>query len=71
MYAALYVVENLDEYQADPDAFFTKYEASIKDELLTLIGKDREWKLDDLIDSVKPLSRPRSFDAIVHSDVLC
>ena len=50
MYAALYVVESLDEYQADADAFFTKYEASIKDDLLALIGKDIEWKLGDLIE---------------------
>lgn len=62
MYGALYVVQSLDAYEANPDAFFASMEPQIKDELLTLIGKSREWKLEELIDLVKPLEGPRSFD---------
>ena len=62
MYAALYVVESLEDYDADPKAFFTKHDGMVKDELLADIGKERDWKLDELIDSVKPLEGPRSFD---------
>ena len=62
MYAALYVVESLDDYQADPKAFFAKHDGMVKDDLLALIGKERDWKLEDLLDSVKPLEGPRSFD---------
>ena len=62
MYAALYVVESLDDYHADPDAFFVKHSGLVEDELLALIGKERDWKLEELIDSVKPLEGPRSFD---------
>ena len=62
MYAALYVAESLDDYAADPKAFFAKHDALVKDELLALIGKERDWKLEDLLDSVKPLEGPRSFD---------
>ena len=62
MYAALYVVESLDDYDADPKAFFAKHDGVVKDELLALIGKERDWKLDELLDSVKPLEGPRSFE---------
>jgi len=62
MYAALYVVESLDDYRRDAAALFAKSEPMIKDDLLKLIGKGHEWKLAEVLDEVKPLAAPRSFD---------
>ncbi len=62
MYAALYVVDSLDAYHNDAEAFFVKTAPTIKDELLASIGKSHDWKLEELIDSVKPLEAPRSYD---------
>jgi putative heme-binding domain-containing protein len=62
MHAALYVVESLDEFDQDADAFYAKNEPLIKDELLKLIGKEYEWTIEELVESVKPLEVPRSFE---------
>lgn len=62
MYAALYVVESLDEYREDATAFFAKSESMIEDELLKSIGQSYEWTLEELADSVKPLTTPRSYE---------
>jgi len=62
MYAALYVAEDLADYESNPEAFFAAAESQIKDELLELIGKNYEWKLEELIELVKPLEPPRSFE---------
>ncbi|MEX1042559.1 MAG: PVC-type heme-binding CxxCH protein [Pirellulaceae bacterium] len=62
MYAALYVVESLDDYRADAAAFFAKSESMIQDELLKSIGQSYEWTMDELADSVKPLTAPRSYE---------
>jgi len=62
MYGALYVTESLAEHQANPEAFFASRESQIKDDLLKLLGKGHQWKLEELIDEVRPLAHPRSFD---------
>lgn len=62
MFGALYVVANLDEYQADPQAYLAKNPLPLKDELLASIGRNTEWKFEDLIDSVKMLPPGRSFE---------
>jgi len=62
MFGALYVVENLDEYLADPAAYLAAHPLPIKDELLKLATRDREWKFDELIGAVKPLPPGRSFE---------
>jgi putative heme-binding domain-containing protein len=62
MFGALYVVANLDEYQADPEAYLAKNPLPLKDELLASIGRNTEWKFEDLIDNVKMLPPGRSFE---------
>ncbi|MBS0263146.1 MAG: HEAT repeat domain-containing protein [Planctomycetes bacterium] len=62
MYGALYVVENLDEYQSNPTAYLAANPLPVRDELLKTIGRNTEWKFDDLIANVKKLPGGRSFD---------
>ncbi len=62
MYGALYVVENLADYQADPANYLAQHPLKIQDELLNLIGKSREWEVEELLESVKPLAEGRSYE---------
>jgi putative heme-binding domain-containing protein len=62
MYGALVVVEDLAEYESDPKAYLANHQLPIKDELLKLIGKDREWKLEELSSFVKPFEGMRSYE---------
>ena len=48
MYGALYVVEDLDDYLADPEAYLAKHPLPIADELLKFNRPRKEWKFDDL-----------------------
>jgi len=62
MYGALYVVKNLDEYQANPAAYLATNPLPLKDESLKYNTRGREWKFEELISAVKPLPTGRSFD---------
>jgi putative heme-binding domain-containing protein len=62
MYGALYVVENPDEYQAQPEAYLAAHKLEVRDELLKSIGRNTEWTYDDLIGEVKMLPPGRSFE---------
>ncbi len=62
MFGALYVVADLEEYLADPQAYLVKTELPLKDELLKYATRGREWKFDELIAAVKPLPMGRAFD---------
>lgn len=62
MYGALFVVGDLNEYQHDPEAYLAAHSLPLEDELLRYIGRDTEWKFDDLIGSVQPLPPGRSFE---------
>ena len=61
MYAALYVVEDLDEYLADAEGYLAKHPLEIKDELLKFNRPRTEWKYEELVDEVKQLKDGRSF----------
>jgi putative heme-binding domain-containing protein len=61
MYGALYVVEDLDDYLADPEAYVAKNTLPIADELLKFLRPRKEWKFEDLVSSVKELDHGRSF----------
>ena len=52
MYGALYVVENLDQYTADPAAYLAANPLPLKDELLKLNTRGQQWKLEDLVEEV-------------------
>jgi putative heme-binding domain-containing protein len=62
MYGALYVVENPDEYQAQPEAYLAAHKLEVRDQLLKSIGRNTEWTYDDLIGEVKMLPPGRSFE---------
>lgn len=63
MYGALYVVEDLEAYQRNPEAYLASSKLEIKDELLQLNSRGQEWHYDDLIASMKPhLPMGRSFE---------
>jgi putative heme-binding domain-containing protein len=61
MHGALYVVEDLEEYLADPAAYLTRHPLPVADELLKLNRPRTEWKYEDLTDAVTHLEDGRSF----------
>jgi putative heme-binding domain-containing protein len=61
MYGALYVVTDLDEYLANPEAYLAKNPLPIADELLKFTRPRTEWKFADLASSVEKLEPGRSF----------
>lgn len=62
MFGALYVVEDLDQYQANPERYLAAHPLQLKDDLLASVGRNTEWLYDDLLASVKPLPPGRSFE---------
>jgi putative heme-binding domain-containing protein len=61
MYGALYVVEDLDEYLADPEGYLAGHPLPIQDELLATNRPRKEWKMEDLATAIEQLDRGRSF----------
>jgi len=61
MYGALYVVENLDAYLENPEAYLSANSLAIKDDLLKDRRPRTEWKLDDLASLVEDLKSGRSY----------
>ncbi len=61
MYGALYVVENLDEYLADPEGYLAAHPLPIQDELLKFNRPRKEWTFDELAPSLAQLSEERSY----------
>ena len=60
MYGALYVVADLPKYLANPEAYLAANSLPLRDELLASVGRNTEWKYDDLIGDVAKLSAGRS-----------
>ena len=56
MFGALYVVADLDEYLANPDAYLAAHKVEAIDPLLKDRRPRTEWKLEDLSDVVANLS---------------
>jgi putative heme-binding domain-containing protein len=61
MFGALYVVENLDEYRADPESYLAKHPLPAADPLLKFNRPRKEWKLEELASAVEPMENGRSF----------
>ena len=57
MHGALYVVEDLDEYLAEPEAYVAKAKIEPVDELLKFNRPRTEWKLADLAPAVEELDK--------------
>ena len=61
MFGALYVVEDLEDYTADPESYLARHPAPIADELLKSNRPRKEWKVDDLAGAVEGLRAGRSY----------
>jgi putative heme-binding domain-containing protein len=61
MYGALYVVEDLDAYEAAPEAYLAAHPLPIRDDLLKDRRPRTEWKFDDLAEAIGHLEGGRSF----------
>src|SRR5690606_38686875 len=66
MYGALYVVEDLDAYLADPEAYLAAHPLPILDDLLKDRRPRTEWKFEDLAEAVEHLHSGRSFGNAVQ-----
>ena len=62
MVGALYVVQDLSKYLADPTAYLAANPLPAEDELLAFNTRAREWKFDELRAEVNELGRGRSFE---------
>jgi putative heme-binding domain-containing protein len=60
MFGALYVVDNLDEYLADGEAYLAAHPLPVADPLLKFNRPRKEWKLDELAAAVDQMDRGRS-----------
>jgi putative heme-binding domain-containing protein len=61
MYGALYVVDDLDQYQGDAESYLARHPLPIADELLKYTGPRKEWKFEELAAPVEQLDHGRSF----------
>ena len=61
MHGALYVVADLEAYQADPEAYLAKNPLPIKDEYLKFNRPRKEWKLEELASVADAMKSGRSF----------
>jgi putative heme-binding domain-containing protein len=62
MYGALYVVDDLEAYQADPESYLARHPLPVADDLLKFNRPRTEWKFEDLSGAVASLgSGGRSF----------
>ena len=62
MVGALYVVSDLAAYEKNPQAFLAATPLPVKDEMLAVLGRNTDWKYDDLAAAMKPLPPGRSFE---------
>jgi putative heme-binding domain-containing protein len=62
MYGALYVVENLDDYRADPAKYLAAHPLPVQDLLLKFASRGREWKFEELATEARKLPMGRSFE---------
>jgi putative heme-binding domain-containing protein len=63
MHGAMYVVEDLDSYLADPEGYLAAAKIVAKDELLKDRRPRTEWKFEELATAVEHLEPGRSFTA--------
>lgn len=61
MYGAMYVVEDMDKYLADPEGYLAANKLEPTDALLKDRRPRTEWKLDDLAASVEGLKGGRAY----------
>lgn len=62
MFGALYVVPDLEQYQANPEKYLAANPLPFKDELLKYTSRNTEWKFEDLNGAVAEMMHGRSFE---------
>jgi putative heme-binding domain-containing protein len=62
MYGVLVVVKDIESYQADPDTYLAANPLTIRDELLHALGRNTEWKINDLAEDIKLAEHGRSYE---------
>lgn len=62
MYGALYVVKSFEEYQINPAKYLAENPVEVKDPMLRMVNRNKEWKYDELIGDVKKLPMGRSWE---------
>ena len=62
MHGAIYVVADLEAYQADPAAYLAANPLEFQDEILRFIARNNDWQYDALVEKVSVLSPGRSFE---------
>ncbi|NOZ40856.1 MAG: c-type cytochrome [Planctomycetes bacterium] len=62
MYGALYVVGNVEAYEANPASYLTSYSITVQDELLKFNRPLRKWTYEELAPALATLSTDRSFE---------
>jgi putative heme-binding domain-containing protein len=62
MYGALYVVKSFEEYQINPQKYLAENPVEIRDNMLNMVNRNRDWKYDELIADVQKLPMGRSWD---------
>jgi putative heme-binding domain-containing protein len=63
MHGALYVVENLDEYLANPEEYLAKHPLPIADPLLKDRRPRTEWKFEELASEVELMKPGRNYNS--------
>jgi putative heme-binding domain-containing protein len=61
MYGSLFVVADLDAFEADADAYLAAHGIEARDELLKSVRPIQQWKLEDLAAAAAELDQGRSF----------
>ncbi|MBV8555889.1 MAG: c-type cytochrome, partial [Planctomycetaceae bacterium] len=61
MFGAMYVVEDLNDYLADPEGYLARSPLPVADELLKSHRPRKEWKYEDLAAAAEALDGGRSF----------
>ena len=62
MYGALYVVQDLEQYQVNPSKYLAENPVDIKDPMLNLVNRNKDWKFDELIADVRKLPMGRNWE---------
>ncbi len=61
MYGTLYVVADLESYNANAEAYLAKAKLPVKDDLLKINKRSHAWTFDELASDVKKLPHGRSY----------
>jgi putative heme-binding domain-containing protein len=67
MFGALFVVENLDDYLADPEGYLAAHPLAVKDDLLKDRRPRTEWNFEDLAAVAEQLAKPAAASSDHHA----